>query len=227
MEEDKTIPCINLDGGLISTESSISEEEESFGYIIRFLDEMNLDLVFYDFDVFKECKMDWLARFEFNEKQIRSTVFKIGKRMIFYSQRVMLEVVFLLTDLLHQCPGTYLSLLAYSLIDEDILNGLRILLSTTCHLIIRSVLIFIDLIVKQTRDDFSRIILSVKLNDKIEWVGEQIVPMNYLSDPSLSQKDTIIEDRLKIKSKGFTIQSTHDLAKKILKTLAKPKGENK
>ena len=139
----------------------------------------------------------------------------------------MLEVVFLLTDLLHQCPGTYLSLLAYSLIDEDILNGLRILLSTTCHLIIRSALIFIDLIVKQTRDDFSRIILSVKLNDKIEWVGEQIVPMNYLSDPSLSQKDTIIEDRLKIKSKGFTIQSTHDLAKKILKTLAKPKGENK
>ena len=111
------------------------------------------------------------------------------------------------------------------MIDENILDGLRLLLSTTCFLTIRSVLIFGYKIALHTKDDFSRILLSIKLKDKIEWLAEQRIPMNYLSNPSISNEDKVIEERLKPKNASSSIEETHDLAKKVLEIITKQNGD--
>ena len=223
-EDDEGIPCINLDGGA-SIESSIDDEVDELGHIIRLLDEMNLDLVFHDFEELKIWKISWLHKFVFEDKRVKSTVSRLGRKMLFYSSRVNLEIVYLLTDLLFQCPETYIVSLVYNLIDENILDGLRLLLSTTCFLTIRSVLIFGYKIALHTQNDFSRILLSIKLKDKIEWLAEQRIPMNYLSNPSISNEDKVIEERLKPKNASSSIKETHDLAKKVLEIITKQNGD--
>ena len=49
--------------------------------------------------------------------------------------------------------------------------------------------------------------------------------MNYLSNPSISNEDKVIEERLKPKNASSSIKETHDLAKKVLEIITKQNGD--
>ena len=66
--------------------------------ILKSLDEMNRDLVFYEFDELMSSEANWILRVEnYSSQEILRCIDKIGKKMINYSLRVNLEVIFLLT----------------------------------------------------------------------------------------------------------------------------------
>lgn len=72
--------------------------ERDIDAILKSLDEMNRDLVFYEFDELMSSEANWILRVEnYSSQEILRCIDKIGKKMINYSLRVNLEVIFLLT----------------------------------------------------------------------------------------------------------------------------------
>ena len=95
--ENENKPFMNVDG-VFSTESSF-EDGGGLAQIIRFLNTMNLDLVFegivnlralpfvkyiyfIDFEELRQVEMDWLATLNFTDKIIKSSVDELGTRWL-------------------------------------------------------------------------------------------------------------------------------------------------
>ena len=95
--ENENKPFMNVDG-VFSTESSF-EDGGGLAQIIRFLNTMNLDLVFegivnlralpfvkyiyfIDFEELRQVEMDWLASLNFTDKIIKSSVDELGTRWL-------------------------------------------------------------------------------------------------------------------------------------------------
>jgi len=93
------------------------------------------------------------------------------------------------------------------------------LLTTRCHLTIRVVLNFIHPIAYCIPNGFGRINLSLKIIDKILWIAEKRCPLDYTSNPSISERDTNIVEKLGNQCLLSSLKDTHELAADVVTVL--------
>jgi len=206
--------------GNLSTEDNVQDKDQEknesipFYEILKLLDEMDLDLVFHDFKKLASLEAQWIVRILDNMLGVDKFIDKLGKRMLNYSTRVSLEVIFLLTDLINQTQPSNKPSLAIMLVNDNILDALSFILNTTCHVTIRSVLNFVYSVAENLANGWAKVTLSMKLFKKISWIADQKSSLNYLTSPAISSDDKIIQNKLG--GDQNDLSGTHKLAKKIV-----------
>jgi len=206
--------------GNLSTEDNVQDKDQEknesipFYEILKLLDEMDLDLVFHDFKKLASLEAQWIVRILDNMLGVDKFIDKLGKRMLNYSTRVSLEVIFLLTDLINQTQPSNKPSLAIMMVNDNILDALSFILNTTCHVTIRSVLNFVYSVAENLANGWAKVTLSMKLFKKISWIADQKSSLNYLTSPAISSDDKIIQNKLG--GDQNDLSGTHKLAKKIV-----------